>query len=65
MLRTCKPSNPMVRFSKYKFNSKLLSGVTLFIITTNVTWTQPYIYCHFVKGQPTTLVLSKKLSMYI
>ena len=44
MLRTCKPSNPMVRFSKYKFNSKLLSGVTLFIITTNVTWTQPYIY---------------------
>ena len=59
MLRIYKPSNPTVRFSKYKFNNKLLSGVTLFIVTLDVTWTQPYIYCHFVKGLPTILVLSK------
>ena len=44
MLRIYKPSNPTVRFSKYKFNNKLLSGVTLFIVTLDVTWTQPYIY---------------------
>ena len=63
MLRTYKPSNPMMRFLKYKFNSKLLSGITFLIVISGVTWTQLYIYiyiyCHIVKGQPTTLVLSK------
>ena len=30
----------MVRFSKYEFYNKLLSGVTLLITTPNVTWTR-------------------------
>ena len=33
----------MVGFSKYEFNNKLLGGVTFFWITSDVTWTQPYI----------------------
>ena len=37
MLRTYKPSNPTVRFLKYKFNNKLLNGVTLLIIILDVT----------------------------
>ena len=40
MLRTC---NPTVGFSKYEFNNKLLDGITVFRITSGVTWTQPYI----------------------
>ena len=32
----------MVRFSKYEFYNKLLSGVILFRITSSVIWTQPY-----------------------
>ena len=38
--RTC---NPMVGFSKYEYNNKLLDGVTVFKVTLSVTWTQPYI----------------------
>ena len=38
--RTC---NPMVGFSKYEFNNKLLGDVTILRITTCVTWTQLYI----------------------
>ena len=33
--------NPMVRFSKYKFNNKLFSSITLLQITLGVTLTQP------------------------
>ena len=33
--------NPMVRFSKYKFNNKLFSSTTLLQITLDVTLTQP------------------------
>ena len=33
--RTC---NPTVEFSKYKLSNKLLSGVTFFKITSDVTW---------------------------
>ena len=40
MLRTY---NPVVGLSKYEYNNKLLSGVTLFRITSGVTWTQPSI----------------------
>ena len=29
----------MVGFSKYEFNNKLLSDVTLFRVTPSVTWT--------------------------
>ena len=43
MLRTYRTCNPMVRFSKYKFNNKLLGDVAFFRITSGVTWTQPYI----------------------
>ena len=43
MLRTYRKCNPMVEFSKYKFNNKLLDGVTLFRIMSGATWTQPYI----------------------
>ena len=43
MLRPYKTCNPTVRFSKYKFNNKLLGGVTFFRVTSGVTWTQPYI----------------------
>ena len=38
--RTC---NPMVGFSKYEFNNKLLDGVTFFKVTSGVTRTQSYI----------------------
>ena len=43
MLRTYRKCNPMVGLSKYEYNNKLLSGVTLFRITSGVTWTQPSI----------------------
>ena len=43
ILRTCRPCNPMVEFSKYEFSNKLLGGVTVFRVTLDVTRTQPYI----------------------
>ena len=43
MLRPYRKFNPMVGFSKYEFNNKLLGGVTFFRVTSSVTWTQPYI----------------------
>ena len=33
----------MVGLSKYEFNNKLLGGVTIFRVTSSVTWTQHYI----------------------
>ena len=39
-IRTC---NPMVGFSKYKFNNKLLGDVTFFKVISRVTWTSLYI----------------------
>ena len=38
ILRTYKIRNSTVGFSKYEFNNKLLSGVTLLKITLSVTW---------------------------
>ena len=46
ILRTYRTCNSTVGFSKYEFNNKLLSGVTLFRVTLGVTWTQPYIYIY-------------------
>ena len=43
ILRTYRACNPIVGFSKYEFNNKLLDGVTFFRITLGVTWIQPYI----------------------
>ena len=43
MLRPYRTCNPMVGFSKYEFNNKLLGDVTILRITTCVTWTQLYI----------------------
>ena len=43
IFRTYRACNPMVEFSKYEFNNKLLGGVTFFKITSGVTGTQPYI----------------------
>ena len=37
MLKTYRTYNLMVRFSKYKFNNKLLDGVTLPRVTLSVT----------------------------
>ena len=39
MLGTYRACNPMVGFSKYEFKNKLLVGVTVFRVTSNVTWT--------------------------
>ena len=57
MLRTYRIYNTPVRFSKYKFNNKLLSGVTLLIVTSGVTWTQlMYIYIYiYSSGKNTNL----------
>ena len=44
MLRTWKACNSTVGFSKYEFNNKLLSSVTLLKITLGETWTQPNNY---------------------
>ena len=41
MLRTYRTCNPMVEFSKYEFNNKLLGSVTFFRVTSGVTRTQP------------------------
>ena len=46
ILRTYNICNLTVGFSKYEFNNKLLSGVTLLRVTLGVTWTQPYIYIY-------------------
>ena len=43
MLRKNIKCDPMVEFSKYEFNNKLLVGVIFFRVTSSVTWTQPYI----------------------
>ena len=43
MLKTNRKSDPMVEFSKYEFNNKLLVGVTFFRVTSSVTRTQHYI----------------------
>ena len=43
MLRPYRKCNPVVGFSKYEFNNKLLGGVTFFRIMLGVTRTQPYI----------------------
>ena len=37
MLRTYRTCNPMVGFSKYEFNNKLLGDVTFFRVTSCVT----------------------------
>ena len=37
MLRTYRPCNPIIRFSKYEFNNKLLVGVTFLRVTLSVT----------------------------
>ena len=42
-LRTYRACNSTVGFSKYEFNNKLLDGVTVFRVTSDVTRTQPYI----------------------
>ena len=44
MLRIDRIYNSTIRFSKFEFNNKLLSGVTLLRIASDVTWTQLYIY---------------------
>ena len=36
MLKPYKTCNPTVGFAKYKFNNKLLDGVTFFRITMNI-----------------------------
>ena len=38
-LRTYRTYNPMVKFSKYKFNNKLLGDVTFLRIVPCVIWT--------------------------
>ena len=43
MLRTYGKYDPMVGFSKYEFNNKLLVGVIFFRVSSSVTWTEFYI----------------------
>ena len=43
MLRTYRKYDPMIGFSKYEFNNKLLVDVTFFRVMSGVTGTQPYI----------------------
>ena len=38
----------MVWFSEYEFYNKLLGSVILFRVTSNINWTQPYIYIHWI-----------------
>ena len=50
MLKTYRSWNLMMGFSKYEFNNKLLSNVTLLRVILGVTWTQPiYIYMGWVQ----------------
>ena len=54
MLRTYRTCNSRLRFSKYEFYNKLLSGVTLLRlrVTQGVTWTQ-FIYIYiYIKAKP-------------
>ena len=37
MLKTCRTCNPTVKFLKYKYNNKLLAGVTLLRVTPDLT----------------------------
>ena len=37
MLKTCRTCNPTIEFLKYKFNNKLLAGVTLLRVTSCLT----------------------------
>ena len=39
MLRKYRTCDATVGFSKYEFNNKLLIGVTVFRVTSSVTWT--------------------------
>ena len=57
MLRTYRTCNLRLRFSKYEFYNKLLSGVTLLRlrVTQGVTWTQ-FIYIYIYKSKA---ILSK------
>ena len=43
MLRKYRTCNPTVGFSKYEFNNKLLGLEIFFRVTSDITWTQPYI----------------------
>ena len=43
MLRIYRKCDPIVEFSKYELNNKLLVCVTIFRVTSSVTRTQPYI----------------------
>ena len=57
----------MVRFSKYKFNNKLLGGVTLLRGILGVTWTQPiyiYIYTYIHTCMPLCIVLIINIHKY-
>ena len=63
MLKTYKTYNSTVRFSKYKFNNKLLSSVTLLKITLFIIWTQPiyiYIYIYMDRVSPSNPTISLK-----
>ena len=40
MLKTYRTGNQTMIFSKYEFNNKLLSGVILLRVISNVTWIQ-------------------------
>ena len=61
MLKTYKTYNSTVRFSKYKFNNKLLSSVTLLKITLFIIWTQPiYIYMDRVSPSNPTISLKER-----
>ena len=43
MLRPYRTCNLMVGFLKYKFNNKLLDGITFFRVMSSVTQTKSYI----------------------
>ena len=43
MFRTYRTCNPTMKFSKYKFINKLLGGVILIRVTSDVTWTKLYV----------------------
>ena len=49
--------DPMVGFSKYEFNNKLLVGVTFFRVTSRVTWTKTNISKFIVNFDKSTVIL--------
>ena len=57
MLRTYRTCNPMVGFSKYKFNNNLLGDDTFFRVITRATWTQLYISYFDVNFDKSTIRL--------